>query len=89
MSFQKLCCVYYGKDYSSKYADTAQHHFCSDNFLQEPYREKKSEQAENLLLEYLSKGKYPQQALLKKAQAVGISKRVLDEAKKELNVRSL
>ena len=31
----------------------------------------------------------PQQALLKKAQAIGISKRVLDEAKKELNVRSL
>jgi len=29
------------------------------------------------------------QALLKKAQAIGISKSVLDEAKKELNVRSL
>ena len=27
--------------------------------------------------------------MLKKAQAIGISKRVLDEAKKELNVRSL
>ena len=52
-------------------------------------REKKSEQAENLILEYLSQGKYPQQALLKKAQAIGISKRVLDEAKKALNVRSL
>ena len=52
-------------------------------------REKKSERAENLILEYLSQGKYPQQALLKKAQAIGISKRVLDEAKKELNVRSL
>lgn len=52
-------------------------------------REKKSEQAENLILEYLSQGKYPQQMLLKKAQAAGISKRVLDEAKKALNVRSL
>lgn len=52
-------------------------------------REKKSEQAENLILEYLSKGKYPQKELVKKAQAIGISKRVLDEAKKELNVRSL
>ena len=41
-------------------------------------KEKKSEQAENLILEYLSKGKYPQQALLEKAQAIGISKRVLD-----------
>ena len=52
-------------------------------------REKKSEQAENLILEYLSKGKYPQKELVKKAQTIGISKRVLDEAKKELNVRSL
>ena len=52
-------------------------------------REKKSEQAENLILEYLSKGKYPQKELVKKAQAIGISKRVLDEAKKTLNVRSL
>ena len=52
-------------------------------------REKKSEQAENLILEYLSQGKYPQKELVKKAQAIGISKRVLDEAKKELNVRSL
>ena len=52
-------------------------------------REKKSEQAENLILEYLSQGKYPQQALLKKAQAIGISKRELDEAKKALNVHSL
>lgn len=37
---------------------------------------------------YLSKGKYPQKELVKKAQAMGISKRVLDEAKKALNVRS-
>lgn len=61
----------------------------ADNLLCGIPREKKSEQAENLILEYLSQGKYPQQALLKKAQAIGISKRVLDEAKKELNVRSL
>ena len=47
------------------------------------------DKSENLILEYLSKGKYPQQALLKKAQAVGISKRVLDEAKKALNVQSV
>ena len=60
-----------------------------DDLLSGIPREKKSEQAENLILEYLSKGKYPQQALLKKAQAAGISKRVLDEAKKALNVRSL
>ena len=60
-----------------------------DDLLSGITREKKSEQAENLILEYLSKGKYPQQALLKKAQAVGISKRVLDEAKKALNVQSV
>ena len=52
-------------------------------------KEKKSEQAENLILEYLSKGKYPQKELVKKAQAIGISKRVLDEAKKTLNVQSV
>lgn len=60
-----------------------------DDLLSGIPKEKKSEQAENLILEYLSKGKYPQQALLKKAQAVGISKRVLDEAKKALNVQSV
>ena len=60
-----------------------------DDLLSGIPREKKSEQAENLILEYLSKGKYPQKELVKKAQAIGISKRVLDEAKKELNVRSL
>ena len=42
-----------------------------------------------LILEYLSKGKYPQKELVKKAQAIGISKRVLDEAKKALNVQSV
>ena len=41
-------------------------------------KEKKSEQTENLILEYLSQGKYPQYALLKKAQAAGISKCVPD-----------
>ena len=60
-----------------------------DDLLSGIPKEKKSEQAENLILEYLSKGKYPQQALLRKAQAMGISKRVLDEAKKALNVQSV
>lgn len=60
-----------------------------DDLLSGIPKEKKSEQAENLILEYLSKGKYPQQALLRKAQAMGISKRVLDEAKKSLNVQSI
>ena len=60
-----------------------------DDLLSGIPREKKSEQAENLILEYLSKGKYPQKELVKKAQAIGISKRVLDEAKKALNVQSV
>ena len=37
----------------------------------------------------ISGGKYPQQTLLQKAQSLGISKRVLDEAKKTLRVRSV
>lgn len=60
-----------------------------DDLLSGIPREKKSEQAENLIFEYLSKGKYPQKELVKKAQAIGISKRVLDEAKKALNVQSV
>lgn len=60
-----------------------------DDLLSGIPKEKKSEQAENLILEYLSKGKYPQQILLRKAQEEGISKRVLDGAKKALNARSV
>lgn len=52
-------------------------------------REKKSEQAENLIRDCLSNGKYPQQIILKKAQNTGISKRVLDEAKKSLGIISI
>ena len=60
-----------------------------DDLLSGIPKEKKSEQAENLILKYLSKGRYPQKELVKKAQATGISKRVLDEAKKALNVQSV
>ena len=38
-----------------------------DDLLSGIPKEKKSEQAENLILEYLSKGKYPQKELVKKA----------------------
>lgn len=48
-----------------------------------------TEQAENLITDCLSNGKYPQQIILKKAQNCGISKRVLDEAKKNLGVISI
>ena len=60
-----------------------------DDLLHGISREKKSEMAEALIQECLSEGKYQQQILLKKAQNMGVSKRVLDEAKKTLNVRSV
>lgn len=47
-------------------------------------RKKKSEQAENLIRNCLSRGMYHQQIILKKAQNIGISKRVLDEAQKSM-----
>ena len=60
-----------------------------DDLLCGVSREKKSEQAENLILEKLSDGKYPQQTIVQKASSLGISKRVLDEAKKTLGVKSV
>lgn len=60
-----------------------------DDLLYGVSREKKSEQAENLIVDSLSDGKCPQQLILKKAQNIGISKRVLDEAKKSLGVKSI
>ena len=60
-----------------------------DDLLCGVSREKKSDIAERLITDCLSGGEYPQQSLLQKAQNLGISKRVLDEAKKNLNVRSV
>ena len=60
-----------------------------DDLLNGISREKKSEQAEKLIMDCLSDGKYQQQLILKKAQNIGISKRVLDEAKKSLGVKSI
>ena len=60
-----------------------------DDLLSGVSREKKSDIAERLITDCLSKGKYPQQTLLQKAQNLGISKRVLDGAKKNMNVRSV
>lgn len=62
---------------------------CIDDLLSGVSREKKSEMAENLILDCLAEGKYPQKILLQKAEHLGISKRVLDEAKKKLKVRSV
>ena len=60
-----------------------------DDLLSGVSREKKSEMAEALILDCLAEGKYPQRILLQKAENLGISKRVLDEAKKRLKVRSV
>ena len=60
-----------------------------DDLLCGVSREKKSDIAERLITDCLSEGKYPQQTLLQKAQSLGISKRVLDGAKKNLDVRSV
>ena len=60
-----------------------------DDLLNGFSRERKSEQAEKLIVECLSDGRYPQKLIQQKAESVGISKRVLDEAKKLLEVRSI
>lgn len=60
-----------------------------DDLLSGVSREKKSDMAESLIVDCLSDGKYPQQIVLQKAQRLGISKRVLDETKKTLRVRSV
>ncbi len=60
-----------------------------DDLLSGVSREKKSDMAEKLILDCLSDGRYPQQALMDKAEHMGISKRVVDEVKRSLNVRSV
>lgn len=60
-----------------------------DDLLSGVTREKKSDLAENLIREKLADGEYPQKVLLNKAQALGISKRSLDEAKRILGVKSV
>ena len=60
-----------------------------DDLLAGVSREKKSGQAEKLILDCLADGRYPQQALMDKAKHLGISKRVVDEAKKRLSVQSV
>ncbi len=52
-------------------------------------RENKSELSIKLLRDELAQEKQPQSLLLQKAQSMQISKRVLDEAKKSLNIKSI
>ena len=51
-------------------------------------RQKKSEMAEELLKDLLSSGSCAQQVIMDKARNLGISKRIIDEAKKKLNIKS-
>lgn len=51
--------------------------------------ESKKTQAENLVMEILSDGKCLQNDIMAKANDMGISKRVIDSVKKELNVKSI
>lgn len=60
-----------------------------DDLLSGISREKKSDLAEKLIRDCLSDGRYPQQALMDKAKRMDISKRIIDEVKKRLNVRSV
>ena len=60
-----------------------------DDLMAGVSREKKSDMAENLILDCLSDGRFPQQALMDRATQMGISKRVVDAAKKRLNVESV
>lgn len=60
-----------------------------DDLLSGVSREKKSDLAEKLIRDCLSDGRYPQQALMDKAKRMDISKRIIDEVKKCLNVRSV
>lgn len=59
-----------------------------DDLLSGYPQERKSDMAENLIRDCLSGGKMLQKSIMAKAQERGISKRVLDEAKRKLRVRS-
>ena len=60
-----------------------------DDLLCGVSRERKSEMAENLLKEMLSKSGYTQQEIMAKAKELGISERVVYSAKNALGVRSM
>ena len=60
-----------------------------DDLLSGVSHEGKADQAERLIMDCLADGRYPQQALMDKAKHLGISKRVVDEAKKRLSVQSV
>lgn len=60
-----------------------------DDLLSGVGNKSKTQQAENLLLELLEGSPKKQSFILNKATALGISKRTLDEAKKNLDIKSV
>ncbi|MFI3211708.1 MAG: AAA family ATPase [Eubacteriales bacterium] len=60
-----------------------------DDLLMGVSKENKSQLAHTLLTEFLADGRKPQSEIIAKAKEKSISKRVLDEAKKKLNVKSI
>ena len=59
-----------------------------DELLSGFQKDNKSQLAENMLNEFLASGKKPQTEIMEKANELEISKRVLDEAKKNLLIKS-
>lgn len=59
-----------------------------DELLCGAQKDNKSQLAESLLMELLADGKMAQSKIMDKAKEMGISKRVIDEVKKNLNIKS-
>ena len=60
-----------------------------DELLSGCTKDNKSQLAENLLNEFLSDGKKPQSEIMEMSKEIEVSKRVLDEVKKTLNIKSI
>lgn len=66
-----------------------QYNITVDDLLSGYVHENKSEIAERLIRDCLNNGQVPQSVIMNKAKEQGISKRILDEAKKTLGVKSV
>ena len=75
-------------DKENGFAWKGHYDICIDDLLNGFSKETKTQQAENLIKDCLSDGKQANKVISKKAENIGISKRVLDEAKKSLGVIS-
>lgn len=61
----------------------------AEDLLNGTQKDNKSQLAENLLNEMLADGKRPQSEIMTKAKEQGISKRILDEVKKNMYIKSI